>query len=221
MRVLFLAPHGDEAHVGAGGTIARLVDAGSDEIYIMAFSSADKSLPAGHGANRVYHELKRACEILDVPGKNLILAGYPTREFPGHRQEILQKLIDWRDAHTPDVVFLPSPSDIHQDHAVIATEGTRAFRKASSVYGYDLAWNLVGAESPNLGLFVELSKDQLERKMKAVGEFKSQQGKRNNCTTPEYAHSLAVVRGNMIERPYAEAFEVIREVRRSGHELFG
>ena len=220
MKVLFLAPHGDEAHIAASGTMVRLQKESDADVFVMAFSSADKSLPKGFPPGSVYEELRRASAETNVPKDHLDLRAFETRMFPEKRQEILQALVTWGKANRPDVVFAPSPIDVHQDHATVAKEALRAFRRSSSIYGYDLPWNVVGTGQP-LGMFVEITRDQLEAKMRAVAQFKSQQGKANNCATPESAKSLAIIRGNQIEVAYAEAFEVVREVRKVAHGIFG
>ncbi|MGL4335869.1 MAG: PIG-L deacetylase family protein, partial [Turicibacter sp.] len=45
-KVLVLAPHTDDGELGAGGFIAKLIDAGSEVTYV-AFSIAEDSVPAG------------------------------------------------------------------------------------------------------------------------------------------------------------------------------
>lgn len=220
VKVLFLAPHGDEAHIGAAGTMVRLRKESDADVFVMAFSNADQSLPKAFREGSVYQELREACAVVGIPKDHLILHAFETRMLPEKRQEILQTLVDWGKANRPDAVFAPSPVDIHQDHATVAMEALRAFGKSSSFYGYDLPWNVMGTVSP-LGMFVELTEDHLQSKMRAVAHFKSQQQKANNCATPEYARGLAIVRGNQIEVPYAEAFEVVREVRKVGHGVFG
>ena len=45
-RVLVLAPHTDDAELGCGGTIARLLRDGVD-VFVAAFSTAEESLPPG------------------------------------------------------------------------------------------------------------------------------------------------------------------------------
>ena len=217
MKALFLAPHGDDAHIAAGGTMARLVE-GRAEVFILAFCNADDALPAGFPPGTVYDELRKAASELSIPAGNLVFMDFANHAFPSRRQEILQILVDWRREHEPDIVFAPSPSDVHQDHATVAQEAVRAFRRGSSLYGFDMPWNLVDGAAPRL--YVELTEGQLDRKLRALACFASQQGKRNNCATPEYARHLAAIRGNAIEAAYAEAFEVIREVRRAGHGLF-
>lgn len=218
MRALFLAPHGDDAYIAGAGTIVRLLES-SVEVYVATFSNAAESLPKGFPPDTVDREFRAASKALSIPDGNLIFEHYPVRHFAEKRQEILQKMFRWRDDLKPDWVFAPSTADVHQDHVVIATEATRAFRRTSSVYGFDMPWNAPGPA--RLELFVELTEAHLAKKMAAVAEFKSQQKKANNCATPEYAQSLAKVRGNQIDTPYAEAFEVIREVRRVGRGLLG
>ncbi len=217
MKALFLAPHGDDANIGAGGTIVRLLEGGA-EIFLISFCHANDALPKGFHPGTVFDEVRTAAAELSLPAKNLVFHDFPNHQFPSRRQEILQILVDWRREHDPDLVFAPSTADTHQDHATIATEAVRAIRKSSSLYGFDMPWNVAGPS--RLDLYVELSEAQLEQKLRALACFKSQQGKRNNCATPEYARHLAAVRGNAIEVPYAEAFEVIREVRRQGRGLF-
>ena len=48
-RALVLAPHTDDGEFGCGGTMARLVEEGTDVRYV-AFSIATRSLPEGFRA---------------------------------------------------------------------------------------------------------------------------------------------------------------------------
>src|SRR5947207_8706365 len=123
-RVLVLAPHTDDGEFGAGGTMARLVEAGSEVRYV-AFSIATRSLPEGFPPDTLAREVKDATAELGIAPENLTVHDFDVRTFPQHRQDILELLValweDWR----PDAVFQPSLHDIHQDHQVIAAEGMR------------------------------------------------------------------------------------------------
>jgi LmbE family N-acetylglucosaminyl deacetylase len=127
----------------------------------------------------------------------------------------LDDLVRLRNDIDPDLVFIPSTSDIHQDHAVLTSEAIRAFRRKCSVYGYDFPWNVL--QTSSLQLFVELTEPHLVRKVRACQCFNSQIQKENNCFSEEYIRGLAIERGNRIGCRYAEAFEVLRDVRRVGH----
>ena len=137
-RVLILAPHTDDGELGCGGTIARFIEEGK-EVYYAAFSVAEKSVPEGFPKNILEIEVRKAMKILGVSESNLLIYKYEVRTFSYHRQEILEDIISLRKELQPDLVFIPSPNDLHQDHKVIAEEGIRAFKK-STILGYCLLY---------------------------------------------------------------------------------
>ncbi len=69
-RVLVLAPHTDDGEFGAGGTMARLVEAGSQVRYV-AFSIATRSLPEGFPPGTLAGEVKEATAELGIAPENL------------------------------------------------------------------------------------------------------------------------------------------------------
>lgn len=217
MRILILSPHADDAQIAAGGTAFRLLEDGHEAFYV-AFSICEESVPEGFPPDILDIECRKACADLAIPTDNVEIKRYRVRHFPSVRQEILEEMIELRQEFDPDLIFLPSTSDVHQDHAVVASEGIRAFRRHCSLYGYDFPWNVL--HTATLNLFVELSELHLKAKMAALKHFESQLAKESNCLTEDYIRSLAVERGNRIGVQYAEAFEVVREVRRIDHGLF-
>ena len=60
-QVLVLAPHTDDAELGCGGTMAKLLRDGVD-VYVAAFSTAEESLPAGAAPSRLQDEFLVAME---------------------------------------------------------------------------------------------------------------------------------------------------------------
>src|SRR5256714_11603355 len=91
-RVLVLAPHTDDGEFGAGGTMARLVDAGADVRYV-AFSIATRSLPDGFPPDTLAREVKEATAELGIPESSLTVHDFDVRMFPQHRQDILELLL--------------------------------------------------------------------------------------------------------------------------------
>src|ERR1700733_12626407 len=65
-RVLVLAPHTDDAELGCGGTIARLLREGED-VFVAAFSTAEGSLPPGTAPTRLRDEFLTAMQSLGIP----------------------------------------------------------------------------------------------------------------------------------------------------------
>ncbi len=201
--ILILAPHTDDGELGCGGTIAKAIEEGA-KVYYVAFSTADESVPKHFPSNQLEIEVRDATQILGILPERLIIFKHEVRKLNYVRQEILEKLIILRDEIRPDIVFLPSQKDIHQDHQTVANEGIRAF-KFCTILGYELIWNNL---SFNTGCFIKIAKRHLDLKVAALFAYKTQLGR--IYTNPDFIRSLAIVRGTQIGEPYAETFEVIR-----------
>jgi N-acetylglucosamine malate deacetylase 1 len=202
-RALVLAPHTDDGEFGCGGTMARLVEEGTDVRYV-AFSIATRSLPEGFAPDTLAREVAEATAELGIPAGNLTVHDFDVRTFPDHRQEILELLIELWNDWEPDVVFQPSLHDIHQDHQTVAAEGLRAFKR-TTILGYEIPWN-------NLDFayqaYFALEKQHIERKAEALTKYASQQHRR--YADPEYVWNLARTHGINVNREYAEVFQVYR-----------
>ncbi len=205
--VLVLAPHTDDGEFGCGGTLARLIEEGATVHYI-AFSICQASVPANFPPDILATEVQEATQRLGIRSENLTVYRYPVRHLPEHRQEILERLVRVRADLNPDLVFVPSSDDIHQDHEVINQEGIRAF-KHTTILGYEFPWNNLRS---NTTAFVALEEHHLARKMEAVRAYKSQAHR--TYTQEEFYVGLARVRGRQANCQYAEAFEVIRWIMR-------
>lgn len=202
-RVLVLAPHTDDGELGCGGTIARYCREGR-EVYYVAFSICTRSLPEGLAPDTLAKEVAAATKVLGIPSENLILYDYDVRRFKEFRQEILEEMVKIGRQLKPDLVFVPSPTDIHQDHQVISEEGLRAF-KNTTVLGYEMPWNNL---SFNTRSFSILSDEDVTTKVEALKAYKSQAHR--SYINENFIRSLATTRGVQIGATWAEAFEVIR-----------
>lgn len=202
-RVLVLAPHTDDGELGCGGTIARYCREGR-EVYYVAFSICTRSLPEGLAPDTLAKEVAAATKVLGIPSENLILYDYDVRRFKEFRQEILEEMVKIGRQLKPDLVFVPSPTDIHQDHQVISEEGLRAF-KNTTVLGYEMPWNNL---SFNTRSFSILSDEDVTTKVEALKAYKSQAHR--SYINENFIRSLATTRGVQIGTTWAEAFEVIR-----------
>ena len=202
-KVLVLAPHTDDGELGAGGTISKLIENGSD-VYYVAFSTAEESVPDHLPKDILKTEVKAATKKLGIKQDNLFIYNYKVRNLNYRRQDILENLIELRNIVQPDLVLMPSLNDIHQDHLTVAGEGLRAF-KTTTILGYELIWNNL---TFNTISFVKLEEHHIEKKIEALKEYGSQRGR--DYMSREFIFSLARARGVQIGQKYAEAFEVVR-----------
>lgn len=194
-EILALSPHTDDAELGAGGTLAKLKENGS-QITIFGFSAPKE-------VNKT--EFESSVEILGP--ENTEIFNFETRRFPSDRQEILQLLYDYNQERKPDLVLTPSTGDLHQDHQVVTEEAMRAF-KQSTILGYELPWNNIHFDQNG---FVELNRNHVEQKLEMLRQYESQIDRRNYFEE-DYLEGLVRTRGVQIESEYAEGFEVIRLV---------
>ena len=206
-KILVLAPHTDDGEFGCGGSVARFIEEGK-EIYYAAFSTAEESVPDSWPKDILKTEVKKATKRLGIPQDNVIIFDFKVRELSYHRQEILEELVKIKNDICPDLVFLPSSNDLHQDHSTVSKEGIRAF-KATTILGYEIPWNNISFQAES---FIILSEENINIKINALGAYNSQKGK--SYANEEFIRSLARTRGVQIGSRYAEAFEVIRWVMR-------
>jgi len=202
-RILILAPHTDDGEFGCGGTISKFIKEGK-EVYYAAFSTASDSVPEGFPENILEVEVKKATKKLGIPEGNVIVYKYEVRKLNYFRQEILEELTKLKKDICPELVFMPSTRDLHQDHSTVAIEGIRAF-KMSTILGYEVPWNNMDFHTQ---AFVRLQEQHIKKKIEALLEYKSQQHR--SYASENFIRSLAVTRGTQIAAEFAEVFEVVR-----------
>jgi LmbE family N-acetylglucosaminyl deacetylase len=202
-RVLFIGPHADDCELACGGTMSRLLEMGKEVFYLILTTQQETGEGFPKGA--VMEEAIRAAKAICLDQKKVTILDYPVRRFSSVRQDILDELVRARKAINPDIVFVPSTIDVHQDHEVTCKEAIRAFKECS-LLGYEHPRNQVIAQKNTV--FFSLRKRHMEAKMKAVDAYKSQHFRK--CFDKDLIISLAKLRGSQTGTDYAEAFEPIR-----------
>lgn len=192
-RILVIAPHTDDAELGAGATIYRWITEGK-EVHIANLSDTASINGEEYGAN-LRSEAVEASTSLGVPLGNVSFADFPLRNFDSRRQEILDYLVSIRRTLSPQLVIGPSARDTHQDHGVVAREMERAF-KGITLLGFDTYWNMT-EQRPEF--VFQISEEQLEAKLEALRQYKSQASR-------PYMHQ-DVIRGHARMRGLSSGFE--------------
>ena len=201
--VLVLAPHTDDGEFGCGASINKWVEEGR-EVYYVTFSACKQSVQPKFPEDILITEVREATSVLGIKPKNLILFDYDVRTFNYHRQAILDDLITIREKLKPDLILMPSPNDIHQDHKTIMEEGLRAF-KFSSILCYEMPWNNL---SFNTTCFSVLEEHHVGKKVEALKKYRSQAHR--PYANEAFIQGLAISRGVQTNESFAEVFEVLR-----------
>ena len=199
-RVLFIGAHPDDIEIGCGALIAHIV--GQTDILCVTLSDNQKNPELQNLVSEHYHSM----EVLGVPEGKINLGQFETRRFPQQRQEILEYMLKLRRDFQPDIVFVHTKADIHQDHGTVTDEALRAYR-GTTVLGFDVIRSSFGFFPSFL---VEVSESDVNKKIEALAQYETY--KSRYYFTPEVTRSTLVRFGAICERPYAEGFDIIRVV---------
>lgn len=203
-RILVISPHTDDGEIGAGGSITKFIE-NKQEVFYVAFSTCEASVPLGFPNNILKEECNNATTKLGILPKNVTLLNYEVRTFSSYRQNILDDLIKIGREIQPDLILIPSSNDIHQDHQIIHMEALRAFKRSSSVWGYEHPWNNLTFTTD---VFVKLEERHIVKKIDALKLYKSQDFRL--YFGDSYIRALASTRGAQVDFTFAESFELLR-----------
>ncbi len=125
-RALVLAPHPDDESLGCGGTIARY----SNKVHftVVALSLGEAvNIPESNKGDLRKKEFEDAANILGA--HVLICLDLPDGNFPEHAGTLRSHLTELFTKQKPQIVFVPSPVDIHPDHRETALACIEVSRK--------------------------------------------------------------------------------------------
>jgi len=199
-KVCFIGAHPDDIELGCGALIARI--AGKTDVRCVTFSNNQKNPLLGNLVGEHYASM----ETLGVPRSRVDLLDFETRRFQEHRQDILEAMISILREDDPDIVFVHSKSDVHQDHGVLTQEALRAFR-GRTVLGFDVIRSSYGFFPDFL---VGVDETDVQKKLDALACYKTYEGK--YYFSPEVTRATLIRNGAICERPYAEGFDILRIV---------
>ena len=203
-RVCFIGAHPDDIELGCGALIAQIVD--QTDIRCVTLSDNQKNPDLLNLAEEHYESMA----ILGVPKEKVILGQFETRRFPQARQEILEYIIQLNRSFNPDIVFVHTRADIHQDHGTVTEEALRAFR-GTTVLGFDVIRSSYGFFPSFL---VEVSETEVQKKIDALLEYKTYSSR--YYFNSEITRSTLIRYGAIAERPYAEGFDILRVIGKFG-----
>ena len=197
-KVVFIGAHPDDIEIGAGALIAHIN--GKTEIKCLTLSDNQKNPLLKNLVGEHYNSMK----ALGIQSDNVVLGTFETRRFQQSRQEILEFLIQFKHQFKPDIVFVHTKADLHQDHLTVMEESLRAFR-GITVLGFDVIRSSYGF-FPNF--LVEVTEEDVNKKIEALGQYRTYDEK--YYFDPELTRATAIRNGALAERKFAEGFDILR-----------
>lgn len=199
-KVLFLGAHPDDIELGCGALLHHMV---KQTDFLCATLSDNQTNP---DLQNVKNEHFDSMAVLGVPKEKIILGPFTTRVFPDSRQEILEYFLGLRRDFKPDLIFVHSKQDVHQDHLTMTDEALRAFR-GITVLGFDVVRSSYGFFPHFL---VEVTEEDVNKKIEALACYKTYRDR--YYFNSELTRSIMVRHGALAECPFAEGFDILRIV---------
>jgi LmbE family N-acetylglucosaminyl deacetylase len=195
-RILFLGAHPDDFETGAGGLFAKL--SGGIEYFHIVFSDCTDQ----PGNENSVQEFNDSMKALGLEKGKFRICDVPNTKYPENAARIREILEEAREKFRPDAIVTHDVKNVHQDHKCVTEQAFRVFKTQSIIMYEDL--KSTPLFTPNL--FVALTREQLERKIKALECYKSQF--RRYYHDMEYVRAMARVRGKRIDAEFGEAFNI-------------
>ncbi|WER48987.1 PIG-L family deacetylase [Cupriavidus sp. WKF15] len=221
-RVFVLSPHADDAELGVGGYLARVIDAGGEVMVALGTVGASTSICLRReiGKEERLSESRESMAVLGVQSVEVLtegldgaLSSYPAVEMIG-RLDRLQNMFE------PDEVLIPLPSS-HQDHRYCWEVGIASTRpnhtkhvpRLVAAYEYPATFWGEGALHKGFGggLYIDITQTWT-RKLDALRRHQSQMLEDpGRLIGIEGATALAQLRGVEAGFAKAELLHVLRQ----------
>lgn len=199
-RVLFLGAHPDDIELGCGALLHHIVK--HTDLLCVTLSD-NQSNP---DLKNVKDEHYKSMAVLGVAKDRVIFGPFTTRVFQNARQDILEYFLKLRKDFVPDLIFVHSKQDVHQDHNTMTDEALRAFR-GITVLGFDVVRSSYGF-FPNF--LVEVNEEDVSKKVEALAQYETYRDR--YYFNSEVTRAIMVRHGALAERPFAEGFDTLRVV---------
>ena len=221
-KILVIEPHSDDSAIAAGGYLRRLSEA--NEINFVLISASDKHLHHAGLVSRNTRLEEYASYIARLRGHwvqspTLPLDADSKLDLVG-KSVLVASIEEQIESVRPDILFVQGPS-FHHDHSLTYEATIAALRPTAryfpnkvvvmenSTYGNS---SLTG-ETFRPNFYVPLSESEIDQKLQMFVEcFPSQNRPRENSLSPSGLKAWSRYRGLEIQREFAEAFLIKRQI---------
>ena len=196
MNILVVGSHPDDVELGCGGTIVKHLENG-DDVFVLVMTNGERG---GHSKNR--EECLHSLKELGVKESNIVFANFSDANLIDNFETVdfIENCINKFNINR---VYTHHFSDRHQDHRNCSRSVSSAARKIPELYLYQGPSTSVYFE-PHV--FIEISEDQLRKKINALSFYKSQIYK--GIIDLDWIKNVASVNGFGMKGKYAEAFAI-------------
>lgn len=220
-KLLLVVAHGDDETLGAGGTIAKLTDAGvTVSLCVLTNNDGSRSAMGIEVTNR-FAAIEKAADVLGIQRLQVHEFGDNRLDTVGQLE--LNRMVERevRDFE-PDTMFTTSLADLNRDHQLVAQAARVAGRPGRSGVREIRSFEIRSATDTGEASGVQpqfqpncwqpLEQTHLDRKLEALRAYGKENEKWPSPRSEHGVRILAEYRGTQISTEFAEAFELVRAV---------
>lgn len=223
-RILIIAPHPDDEVFGCGGLISRCKREGGKIFVLFMTVGTTKDFSKKGISTQVerLNEIRRVVKLFKIDGYRVAFPGddYHLRLDTVAQKDLVHEIERGKNISLevlrPTMVIGSAPDDYNQDHRAVANAMMTATRPAAAdmkalqpiVLYSELpssSWT-PHAQRTTKNFFVELTQDDLKRKIAAIRLYKSQLKGPRSPISVKGATALAQLRGMQSGTDWAEAY---------------
>lgn len=224
-KILVVAAHPDDEVLGCGGTAAKYSK--ENDVYIAILgegisSRYEKREQAEKSdLGNLQNQARKAAKIIGA--KECFLFGLPDNRFDTVPMlEIVKKIEEIIKKTKPEIIFTHHSGDLNIDHritfqAVLTSARPLPGSPVKKIYSFEIPssteWSQQKIEKPFLPNFYEDVSGTLDKKIEAIKVYESEAREFPHPRSAEGLKVLAQKRGMEAGIKFAEAFELIREVK--------
>ena len=221
--VLIIVAHTDDETIGMGGTIARHVFEG-DNVFSISMTDGVGARP-NHSDEIIKNRKNAAHNASEILGfKWLDNANFPDNSMDSISLLDVVKFIEAakKKVH-PTIVYTHSTADLNIDHRIVAEATMTAFRPqpneewkeirafevpSATDYSHE---DVTSSFYPNLFISIE---EYWEKKNQALIQYQGEIREEPHSRSFHGIETLANYRGNQVGLNLAEAFQILRKIKR-------
>ncbi|MBD3272222.1 MAG: PIG-L family deacetylase [Elusimicrobia bacterium] len=198
MKILVVGPHPDDLEYGCGGTLLKLA-AKNHKIHLLVMTSGEMG---GDPGIRKAEQQKVARYL----GAELYWGKFSDTDIPLNKT-LIDSIEKFIFNINPDITFVPSFDDTHQDHRKVSQATTTATRYLKNVLFYEVPTTTSFAPT----IFQDIS-DVVNQKLKLLEMHTSQVSRTNiaGMSIMDFAKAASIFRGFQNRCQYAEGFVPMR-----------
>lgn len=223
MNVLVIVAHRDDETLGMGGTIAKHVLNG-DNVYCISMTDG---VSARYKNNKKEIETRKKSSL--NAGKLLGFKWIDGESFSDNAMDtwpllsIIKVIESVKLKIRPLLIYTHSSADLNIDHQIVGRATLSAFRPHPNEFWQEIRTfeipsstdfghkSVTGNFYPNL--YIDIT-NTWKQKFRALKKYHNEMRTSPHSRSYEGLENLARYRGNQVGLQYAEAFEIIRKIKR-------